>query len=139
MKFLLDTNILSEPLAALPDPGVMGMIKAHSADVAICVVTWQELLYGMHLLAPGKRRDRIQEYLYETVEAVVPILPFDRDAARWQAEQRARLRRIGRTASYADSQIAAIAAVNRLVLVTRNSADFADFDGLSVENWFQTG
>ena len=37
---------------------------------------------------------------------------------------------------YADTQIAAIAAVNGLILVTRNAADFAQFDSLMVENWF---
>ncbi|MFB1486507.1 MULTISPECIES: hypothetical protein [unclassified Thiocapsa] len=38
--------------------------------------------------------------------------------------------------AHADSQIAAIAAVNGLVLVTRNTEDFADFSSLIVENWF---
>jgi predicted nucleic acid-binding protein len=58
-------------------------------------------------------------------------------AARWQAEQRAHLRQIGRSPSCPDSQIAAIAAVNELVLVTRNIEDFADFQGLQAENWFE--
>ena len=43
----------------------------------------------------------------------------------------------GKTPSYPDSQIAAIAAVNKLVLVTRNVDDFADFQGLLIENWFE--
>jgi tRNA(fMet)-specific endonuclease VapC len=34
-----------------------------------------------------------------------------------------------------DGQIAAIALVNNLVLVTRNSSDFARFAGLKVETW----
>lgn len=35
-----------------------------------------------------------------------------------------------------DSQIAAIAVVNGLTMVTGNTADFADFTALRVENWF---
>lgn len=35
-----------------------------------------------------------------------------------------------------DGQIAAIAVVNNLTLVTRNTDDFVDFAGLTVENWF---
>jgi hypothetical protein len=34
LKFLLDTNILSEPLAAEPNAGVMRNIEAHSASLA---------------------------------------------------------------------------------------------------------
>jgi predicted nucleic acid-binding protein len=37
---------------------------------------------------------------------------------------------------FADAQIAAIAATQKLVLVTRNTADFATFEGLEVRNWF---
>ncbi|WP_331281805.1 PIN domain-containing protein [Planktothrix serta] len=38
--------------------------------------------------------------------------------------------------SYPDGQIAAIAKVNHLILVTRNVSDFADSEGLTLENWF---
>ena len=41
----------------------------------------------------------------------------------------------GTDAHYADSQIAAIAATNGLVLVTSNRKDFARFEGLFVEDW----
>lgn len=137
LKFLLDTNILSEPLAKDPNPRVMRMIEAHSASLAIASVTWQEMLYGMYLLVPGKRRDRIQNYLFQHVRPALPIIDFDVDAADWQAEQRAKLRQAGKTPTYADSQIAAMAAVNDLLLVTRNAGDFDDFEGLRVENWFK--
>ncbi|SHN92640.1 hypothetical protein BHECKSOX_1185 [Bathymodiolus heckerae thiotrophic gill symbiont] len=40
-----------------------------------------------------------------------------------------------RPAKY-DSEIAAVASVNQLVVVTRNTEDFKDFNGLRVENWF---
>jgi predicted nucleic acid-binding protein len=41
----------------------------------------------------------------------------------------------GQRPPFADSQIAAIAATQKLVLVTRNTADFAPFEGLEVRNW----
>lgn len=66
----------------------------------------------------------------------LPILPFDAAAGEWQARERARLGRIGHTPPYADRQIAANAAVNGLILVTRNAEDFAQFARLIVENWF---
>ena len=138
VSYLLDTNILSEPLAARPNSGVMEKIKSHASNLAMTSVTWQELLYGMLLLPAGHRREQIEHYLLYRVSPSLPILSFDAAAARWQAEQRARLRRIGQTPAYPDSQIAAIAAVNQCILVTRNLADFEAYQeaGLMIENWF---
>lgn len=138
VSYLLDTNILSEPLTARPNSGVMEKIKSHASDLAMTSVTWQELLYGMLLLPAGHRREQIEHYLLHRVSPSLPILSFDAAAARWQAEQRARLRRIGQTPAYPDSQIAAIAAVNQCILVTRNLADFEPYQeaGLMIENWF---
>jgi len=91
----------------------------------------------MLLLFPGKRRRQIEDYLFQRILPALPIIGFEKDASQWQAERRARLRQAGRSPSYPGSQIAAIAAVNDLVLVTRNVAGFADFQGLQIENWFE--
>ena len=138
VSYLLDTNIISEPLATKPNDGVLERIKVHGTDLAITSITWQELLYGMLLLPAGRRRERIEDYLLHRVRPSLPILSFDATAARWQAEQRARLRSMGQTPPYPDSQIAAIAVVNQCILVTRNLADFEVYRkaGLIIENWF---
>jgi hypothetical protein len=44
---------------------------------------------------------------------------------------------VGRTPPFLDGQIAAIAFVNDLVLVTRNVDDFAPFEKLRIENRFE--
>jgi tRNA(fMet)-specific endonuclease VapC len=134
--YLLDTNVLSEPLAARPDTEVLHRIAKFSANIATSVVTWQEMLFGMYRLPPSKRRMQVDHYLGQRVNGVIPILPFDEDAAEWQAKERARLTQIGRPPSYVDSQIAAIAATHDLTLVTRNIQDFSEFNDLQVENWF---
>lgn len=137
VRYLLDTNVLSEPVAARPNPFVLDRVKANGTSLAISSVTWHEVLYGMFLLTAGKRRDQIEDYLFRRIRPALPIIGFEERAARWQAEQRARLRQAGKSPSYPDSQVAAIAAVNELVLVTRNVDDFADFQGLQIENWFE--
>ena len=136
MRYLLDTNILSEPLVKLPHAGVMSHIQRHSEKIALSVISWQEMLFGMYRLHEGRRRQQIEEYLFRRVRGALPILVFDEAAAKWQAEQSAKLVAGGITPSYADAQIAAIAACNNLVLVTRNVRDFESFSGLDLENWF---
>ncbi|MCW6035243.1 hypothetical protein K4A83_03010 [Spirulina subsalsa FACHB-351] len=70
------------------------------------------------------------------IQANMVILPYCDAAAGWFAAERARLTTLGRMPSYPDGQIAAIAQVNHLILVTRNVSDFVDFEGLTIENWF---
>ncbi len=54
----------------------------------------------------------------------------------WHADRRAELYAQVPPAPYADGQIAAIAATNGMVPVTRNVEDFRHFAGLQIENWF---
>jgi len=63
------------------------------------------------------------------------ILPYDERAAKCHAEERVRLTSLGQTSSYVDGQIAAIAKVNGLILVTRNFSDFEIFLDLKIQNW----
>lgn len=65
----------------------------------------------------------------------LPILAYDAAAAAWHASERARLQAEGRTSPSVDGQIASIARVNGLTLVTSNRQDFAYFDELSLEDW----
>jgi tRNA(fMet)-specific endonuclease VapC len=77
----------------------------------------------------------IEAYLEDVVRESFPILPYDEGAAAWHGRERARLEAIGRPAPYVDGQIAAIAHVNDVTLVTANARDFALFNDLRVENW----
>jgi tRNA(fMet)-specific endonuclease VapC len=63
-------------------------------------------------------------------------LPYNQAAAEWHAAERARLSNIGQPPPFADGQIAAIAKVNDLIVVTANDSDFKRFAEISVENWF---
>jgi tRNA(fMet)-specific endonuclease VapC len=65
----------------------------------------------------------------------IPILPYDQRAASWHAAECARLAQIGRTPSFADGQIAAIAATNGLGLLTFNRDAYIAFQGPRLEYW----
>ena len=53
--------------------------------------------------------------------------------------ERARLERLGKPTPFVDGQIAAVAHVNQLTLVTLNVKDFTRFKGIEVENWSKRG
>jgi len=135
LRFLLDTNVVSEPLRPAPDPGVIEKIRRHETAAALAAVVWHELVFGLSRLAPSRRRDAIEEYLDRVVAPGFPILPYDEEAADWHGRERARLASEGRTPSFADGQIAAVAHTNGLVLVTANRQHFEPFDGLEIEDW----
>lgn len=139
IRYLLDTNILSELVRPRPDPRVQERYRAHEHEGAIASTVWHELLYGVERLAPGRQRDKLARYMVEVVQASLPVLPYDAEAAQWHARERARLERAGRTRPFADGTIAAVAATRNLILVTRNTDDFVGFDGLHIENWFEGG
>jgi tRNA(fMet)-specific endonuclease VapC len=65
------------------------------------------------------------------------ILDYDAAAAAWHASERARLDARGETPPFTDGQIAAIAHVHDLALVTFNVADFKRFDGIRIVSWAQ--
>lgn len=135
MRYLLDTNVLSEPLLPAPNEEVLRRLRDHRDEMATTSVVWHEMLFGCYRLPSSSRRAAIEGYLNGVILPSVPILSYDARAARWHAEERARLTGIGRTPPFADGQIAAVARTNDLVVVTSNVADYAGFYDVRVEDW----
>ena len=135
LLWLLDTNVLSEPVRPRPDVAVMAQLKLHGEVVAVPAPVWHELRYGWLRLPEGKRKDDIGHYLRNVV-ASLPMLAYDDTAASLHAEQRVAAEQAGRPRPFGDGQIAAIAVTHGLTLVTRNVKDFQDVAGLRVVDWF---
>lgn len=134
-QYLLDTNVISEPLRPKPHPKILQRLQKHQEQLAIAAIVWHELLFGCYRLPASAKRTAIENYLLQVVAPSVTILPYDEPAADWHAAERARLVSAGKTPSFADGQIAAIARTNDLILVTLNLADYADFRDLALEDW----
>ena len=128
--------ILSEPAKLEPNYQVIKKIQEYDGYYATSATVWQELRFGCERLPVSKLRRRLESYLDVLLENNLTILPFEKQSAEWLAIERARLVGKGFTPSYADSEIAAVAVVNQLILVTRNTQDFINFADLSMENWF---
>ena len=94
MRYLLDTNVVSNPANVSPNPRPV----------------WHELVFGCELLPTGKKRRRYEDYLRDAVRALFPVLPYDEAAAGLHAAERARLER--KPMPFVDGQIAAIAVAN---------------------------
>jgi tRNA(fMet)-specific endonuclease VapC len=135
IRYLLDTNILSEAIKSHPDERTLERLSEHDGELATCSVVRHELAFGAARLAASKKRRAIEAYLEEAVRSILPILPYDQEAATRHAQERARLSKRGRPPSAADGQIAAIASVNDLTVVTANVKDFRRFKDLVVEDW----
>jgi tRNA(fMet)-specific endonuclease VapC len=135
LKYLLDTNVVSEPLRAKPVASILRRLRRHQGETAIASIVWHELQYGCRRLPESRRRTAVEHYLEDVVLATLPILSYDHRAAEWHARERVRLEAAGSTPPFIDTQIAAVASVHDLVLVTRNEADFRSFHGVRVESW----
>ena len=126
VRYLLDTNVLSELAKPSPSVRVAQWIASQSAlDTAISVLTIGELSQGVRALPSGSRRDQLVEW----VETAVPrqflgrTLPADdRVAIEW-GRLSAEAKRGGRPLPVIDGLLLATAAVHKLTFVTRNEGD----------------
>lgn len=135
MRYLLDTNVLSEPVKPIPNALVLRQWRVNADRVCTAAPVWNELLYGCYRLPNSKRRKKLELYVREILEPSLHILPYDARAADWHAAERARLGSSGKTPPFRDGLIAAVAGSQDLVLVTRNVRDFRDYEGLAIEDW----
>ncbi len=136
-RFLLDTNVLSEIMRPAPEPLVLRWFEAQQgAMLATSAITRAELLLGVALLPVGKRREQIAHAIEQTFDEDFAgnCLPFDAAAAGEYAILVAACARAGRPIATEDAQIAAIALVHNLALVTRNRKDFVAIPGLTLIN-----
>ena len=134
-SFLLDTNVLSEMARIRPNTRVIASIKRFEDRLCPASIVWHELVSGCIRLLESKKRSLLEDLLVNVLGPTLPILPYDDRAAKWHAQESTRHTSAEMPTSFADGQIAAIAATNNLTLITQNVPDFNRFQGLNVENW----
>ncbi|HEY4000219.1 MAG TPA: type II toxin-antitoxin system VapC family toxin [Candidatus Xenobia bacterium] len=135
MRYLLDTNALSEPARPRPNARLLERWDRFGHQLSTASIVWHELWYGALRLSPGRRQEQLLAYLEDTIGPRVPVLPYDDRAAVWHAAERVRLVAVGRPMPFGDAQVAAVAKVNDLILVTANVRHYQYFDGLQIEDW----
>jgi toxin FitB len=128
VRYLLDTNVVSEFAKPQVDAGVSGWLADADEDrLFLSVVTLAELRRGVARLSDGARRRRLDNWLRHELPDRFEgrVLPIDVATADAWGEVVADRERRGLAISAMDALIAATAIAHGLTLVTRNARDFA--------------
>lgn len=136
--YLLDTNIISEFSKEKPNQNVLEFYNARKDLCAISAITWQEMTRGITRMPEGKKKHYLEKCL-ELYEDSLEVISYDKFASQICGEMQANAEKEGHTLPFYDSQIAATAISNGMVLVTHNIADFEPMrekSFLRVEDWF---
>lgn len=136
MDYLLDTNSLSEPMKPKPNAGYSAWLETvdESTLYTSCLVLG-ELQRGISRLGHSKRRTDYQAFLNMAIVIFGDrILIVDTQTCLRWGELTAAAAKAGRTLPQVDSLIAAQCLQHDMTLVTRNTKDFEQFEGLKLLN-----
>ena len=134
MKYVLDTNIISETTKPKPDPRCLSWLADHADDCCLTSITLAEMCFGVERLPEGKRKLALaRKYNFILHDFREWILDFDHAAAtefgRYVAEYEAARGADGlKEADLRDLQIAAIARSQGWSVATRNSKHYPFVD-----------
>jgi predicted nucleic acid-binding protein len=135
---LLDTNVVSEPLRATPEPRIIEWLDAQSLETLfLSVITVAELRYGVARMPSGRRRSALRGRLETKVLPAFAgrVLTFDLPATQAYAERMAKAQAAGRSIGVADGLIAAIAVVNGMTVATRDTTPFSALGVPVIDPW----
>jgi predicted nucleic acid-binding protein len=134
MPYLLDTNVVSELHNIHCNPYVRNFMRYKPIEeIYLCGMTIGEISNGMEILEPGEKKHELTKWLYRdlTREYKDRIIPMGfEEMCVWGRLIVA----VKRTLPWKDSLIAACALAHDLTILTRNTQDFADIEGLKLIN-----
>ena len=136
MNYILDTNVISELVAARPNPEVVNWIQSIDSNQAfLSVIAIGELRKGIEKLPDSDRKGMLEQWLHDDllVRFQNQILSIDPETMLIWGRLVARLERTGRPISAIDSLLAATALQWQFTLVTRNTAHF-EMTGVTLRN-----
>jgi tRNA(fMet)-specific endonuclease VapC len=139
MRYLFDTNILSELVARQPNPRVVEWVDSLDPNsVYLSVITIGELRKGIEKLPDSSRKERLREWLHGDLlhRFSGRILGLDVEVMLTWGALVAQLEQAGKPMGAMDSLIAALARHHNCCLVTRNESDFSE-TGLTILNPWQ--
>jgi tRNA(fMet)-specific endonuclease VapC len=131
--FLFDTDTITNIVKPRPSPRLLERLaKVDASQQFISTISVAEIVYGAF------RSSRPEHHLHNLEHVLLPgvnIADFDARAAYAAGRIRADLEKKGQPLAFVDIQIAAIAIVNELTLITGNTAHFERVPGLQMADW----
>lgn len=132
MRFMLDTNIISDMIRNPAGKAANAMVREGDAAVCTSIVVASELRYGCARKGSTKLLKKVEDLLAE-----IPVLPLDVPVDAEYGALRAELEAVGQPIGHNDLFIAAHACVLGTTLVTANIGEFTRIRKLKVENWLE--
>jgi tRNA(fMet)-specific endonuclease VapC len=131
MKYSLDTNTCIRYLNGRSVSIRRKLPTVPAQDIIVCSIVRGELAYGAAksqtpVQSAAKQRRFLRPYA---------SLPYDDAASAEFGRIRAALETAGMPIGPYDMQIAAIALVHGLIIVTHNTREFGRIVGLQIEDW----
>lgn len=129
MRYLLDTNVVSEFISPRPEARVVEWLDGLDPNsVYLSVLTLGEISKGVEKFPDSRSKETIHRWLSEDLLLRFEgrILSLDAGAALSWGTLTGRLEKAGRTMPAVDSLIAALALHHNLILATQNVNDFQD-------------
>lgn len=132
MRFLLDTNIVSDLLRNPQGRAAQHVRRVGERQVCTSVIVAAELRYGA-----AKKRSPLLTRRLEAVIGALQVLPFEPPADSIYGQLRAQLEHKGTPIGGNDLLIAAHAIALGYSLVTANEREFSRITTLKRENWLR--
>ncbi|BAV46308.1 ribonuclease VapC [Mesorhizobium sp. 113-1-2] len=132
MRFMLDTNIISDMIRNPAGKAASAMVREGDAAVCTSIVVASELRYGCARKGSAKLLKKVEDLLAE-----IPVLPLDVPVDAEYGALRTELEAVGQPIGHNDLFIAAHACVLGAILVTANIGEFTRIRKLKVENWLE--
>ena len=91
MKYLVDSNLLSELTKPSPHPRVLDWLRTHERNIVVDPIILGELRFGILLLPKGRKRATLERWFDAGVHRI-HCLPWDADTGLQWAALLAKLR-----------------------------------------------
>lgn len=131
MTYLLDTNVCVKLLNGSSERVIRRLAQINPKQIYVCTVVEFELYYGAY------RSRKTEENLNKLKRffGQFSSFGFNSEAAKIAGYWRDQLNQKGTPIGVYDLQIASIAIVNNLTLVTHNVREFSRIEELAYEDW----
>jgi len=139
LKYLLDTNIISELIKKKPDNSVLEFLNnLNENDILLSVITVGEVKYGIENLKNSVKKEELSIWFNDIFFGRFEnrIIDIDIEIMLKWGEINSKLKSIGKPLPLMDLIIGSTCIAKNYTLVTRNSKDFKNLD-LKIINPFK--